>query len=65
MRRFCFSGVYATRSDDGDRRVRRRDARCSPSFDKDLRHVNWVDLVPAFLGDVGERACKQIRSVGR
>src|ERR1051326_6487271 len=40
-------------------------AGCDASrrFDRDLRHVNWLDLVPAVLGDAGERACKQIRGV--
>ena len=32
-------------------------------FDRDLRHVNWFDLVPAVLGDAGERARSQIRGV--
>jgi hypothetical protein len=35
----------------------------SRRFDRDLRHVDWLDLVPAVLGDAGERARSQICGV--
>lgn len=38
-------------------------ARVSRRFGHDIRHVNWLDLVPPPLGKVGERAREQIRSV--
>ena len=38
-------------------------ASVSRRFDRDIRHVNWVDLVPTILGDTGKRAREQIRSV--
>lgn len=37
-------------------RLRRR-------FNRDIRHVNWADLVPAVLGKAGERAREQIRDL--
>jgi hypothetical protein len=32
-------------------------------FGRNIRHLNWLDLVPPILGDAGERARGRIRSV--
>jgi hypothetical protein len=32
-------------------------------FGRDLRRMNWVDLVPPILGDAGQRAREHVRSV--
>lgn len=36
-------------------------SRLSRRFNRDIRHVNWTDLVPTALGKAGERAREQIR----
>lgn len=38
-------------------------AGISHRFGRDIRLVNWLDLVPPVLGEAGERAREQIRSV--
>jgi hypothetical protein len=32
-------------------------------YGHDIRHLNWVDLVPAVLGDIGQRARERIRKL--
>jgi hypothetical protein len=38
-------------------------AGMSRRFGRDIRHVDWIDLVPSVLGEAGKRARTQIRSV--
>jgi hypothetical protein len=38
-------------------------ARVSRRFGRDVRHVNWVDLVPPVLGQAGEHARFHVRTV--